>query len=166
MTPVTNDIQSLYKDYAFIKDQACPGKAKPIARVITEWDDVISRTYEAPKKWHLVVFSPLDKAYAKDPAFFRVKGLDKCRRFFKKPSAYVMTREIHDCAKVHVNALVCTEQDIQHVLRNNSIYCNKYYVHVQQLSTPGDRYRALSYITKESKIRTFEKYLDYLIHSK
>lgn len=157
------DLQQRYQEYSFLPvPSEASGKTKSEARVSTIWQDIISRTYEIPFKWHLVVFSPINKAYIKDPDFFKVKGLDKCRAMFKRPQAYIMTREILDCEKVHVNALVCTDQDLS--LRNNLIYCNKYFVHVQPLPLFADRDRALSYITKETDKRSFTKYLDYLTY--
>lgn len=164
MTPVTR-IQKMYQSYAFLPEkQAEPVESKTEDRVSIQWESIISRTYEKPFDWYLVVFSPINKAYTKDPDFFKVKGLDKCRMMFKKPQAYVMTREIHNCQKIHVNGLVCTDQDL--MKRNTTIYCNKYYVHVQRLPLPVDRDRVLTYITKEATKRTYLKYLDYLHYSR
>ncbi len=164
MTPVTS-IQKMYQSYAFLSEnQAEPIETKSEDRVSIIWESIISRTYEKPFSWYLVVFSPINKAYDKDPDFFKVKGLDKCRLMFKKPQAYIMTREILDCEKIHVNALICTDQDL--TTRNKKIYCNKYFVDVQTCPLPIDRDRVLTYITKESTKRSYLKYLDYLHYSR
>lgn len=169
MTPVTN-IQKLYQQYAFLDEKGHNFQAKqdveatPVDNVSNIWNTIVKRSYEKPNEWYLVVFSPINKAYAKDPDFFKVKGLDHCRKMFKKPSAYILTREIHNCEKIHVNALVCTDQDL--MKRNTTIYCNKYYVHVQHLALPIDRDRVLTYITKEKTKRTYLKYLDYVHYTR
>lgn len=163
MTPVTK-IQQLYQEYAFLPDPQPKASdcSEAEMNVSTIWQTIIDRTYEAPYKWYFIVFAPIDRAYAQDPDFFRIKGLDKCRSMFKKPQAYILTREILDCAKIHVNALVCTDQDL--LKRNTKIFCNKYYVHAQLVDRHHSSLnKVLSYITKESKKRrTLYKYLDYL----
>ncbi len=162
MTPVKNDIQALYSDYAFITEpepEALVQRSGDESYLLME--DIVGRSFESPYSWYLVVFSPLDRPYEKDPDWFTVKGLSKCRDMFKKPQSVILTREILDCKKVHINVLVCTDQDLSR--RNNKIYCNKYYVFAQRLNTPADRQRVLAYITKEMDNRTFVKYLDYII---
>lgn len=111
----------------------------------------------------MVVFKPFDRAYERDPCFFQVKGLDKCRKLFKRPTAYIMTREII-ASKIHVNSLVATTENL--IDYHDSSYCSKYKVHVSELHNLGDRQRVLVYITKEGKKRTFIKYLDYIVYSK
>ncbi len=172
MTPVTEKYFD-YKQHAFLPDTGyIPSKLFALANdevgetnvelsATNIWTNIVRRTYEKPNNWYFVVFCPLDKPYDKDPDFFKVKGLDKCRSFFKKPQAYIMTREILDCEKIHVIALVCTTQDL--MLHNKKIYCNKYYVDVQLCPLPADRDRVLTYITKEKTKRSpYLKYLDYL----
>ena len=162
-----NQVRAMYSEYAFIDDngtvRAKPAQAKPKAEATTKWDHIVERSYEEPVKWYLIVFKPYDKPYGRDPAFFIHRGLDKCRKLLKRPHAYVMTREIK-AAKVHVNAIAATSQDI--LRHHDQSYCSKYKIHVQLLHNLGDRRRALAYITKESNERTFEKYRDYLVHSK
>lgn len=164
-------IEELYKDYAFIEDprngegEACCSEAK--VEAITKWSTtmgaIIERSYERPIEWFLIVFKPYDKPYAKDPAFYAVKGIDKCRKLFKRPQAYILTRETQ-AQKVHVNAIVATDQDL--LKYHDQSYCSKYKTHVQLLNSLADRQRALAYITKEGTSRTFTKYLDYLIYSR
>lgn len=154
-----------YTEYAFM-DPSEAGSANEVetgAHQLMDYDNaksVVSRTYESPVQWYFVVWKPFNRAYEKDPDFFRVKGLDKCRQMFKKPNAYVVTRET-ESTKVHINAVVATSQPLD--AKHETSYCNKYKVHVQRLSTLGDRLDVLSYITKENRDRSFTKYLDYLI---
>lgn len=118
----------------------------------------IMRTYE-DGFWWFIVFKPLNAPYEKNPDWFRNKGLDHCRKMVKHPSTYISTREIN-ASKVHVNMIVHTStNDV--LKRHDTIYCNKYKIHVSVLLGLADRQRVLAYITKESKDRTFERYLDY-----
>lgn len=151
------ELLDMYQEYAFLPDDAERSQDAGDAEV--EANSIMDRTYEAPYKWYYIVFKPFDAPYAKDADFFKVKGLDKCRKMFKKPQALILTREILNCEKVHINALVCTDQDL--LLRHNKSYCNKYKLHVSLLSEKRDRLNVLSYILKELKERSFLKYLDY-----
>lgn len=167
---VERSIMAQYQEYAFINDSV---NGKVVGRAaagvdgavngITKWEllmrRTISRTYEDPVKWYFIVFKPYNAPYERDPDFFKVKGLDKCRKLLKAPQAYILTRET-DSSKVHVNMLVATSQELLH--RHDQSYCSKYKLHVEQLDTLGARRRVLAYIIKESKKRTFIKYLDYL----
>lgn len=127
---------------------------------LTSMRIICDRTYEDNLKWYFVVFKPFNKPYLKDPDWFAVKGLDNCRQHFKKPSAYILTREI-EAEKIHINALVCTSTPPIH----DSVYNNKYKLHVKLLLTIIDRQSVLTYITKEFHNKTPLRYLDYL-HSK
>lgn len=162
-------MEHFYNQYAFIDGTA---EAKPVAgeaedEAIYKWkldmERVITRTYESPFQWYLVVFKPFNKPYLKDSAYFSIKGIDKCRKLFKRPLAYIFTRET-EAKKVHINAIVLSDQDLNRL--HDQSYCSKYKLHVQQLHNVGDRQRALAYITKEHSKRTFTKYLDYLVYSK
>lgn len=162
------DIQEQYTEYAFIMQQNGESEARCSEAKIeasTKWlqpmKAIIHRSYEETN-WYLVVFKPYDKAYEKDKDWFAVKGLDSCRKLFKKPEAYILTREVN-ASKIHVNAIVATKIDMSY--KHDKTYCNRYKIHVSQLRHVSDRISALDYITKESKDRTFVKYLDYL-HSK
>lgn len=146
-----------YSEYAFI-DQAEPeAEANAEAGAIVKWAQIIERTYEEPDKWYLVVFKPFNKTYSKWLEWYTFKGLDNCRKYFKRPTAYIMTREI-EAQKVHINALVCTSTPPV----DGVVYNNKYKVYVSELSTLGDRRRVLAYITKEFRNRPYNLYLDYL----
>lgn len=128
--------------------------------MVTNTRHLVDRSYE-DGRWYYATFVPLNKAYEKDEDWFKVKGLSKCRDLFKKPDVVIMTREILNCKKVHINALVYTS--IKPKLNNKSTYCNKYYVHLQICDTLHDRRTVLFYIIKETRKRTFVRYLDYII---
>lgn len=163
-------VLALYNDYAFIDERTGKGEDRAggaVVEAMTNWyhlmEGIVANTYELPVRWYLVIFKPYNAPYGRDPDFFKVKGIDKCRKLFRKPLAYVVTREV-EAEKVHVNAIVATEQKLES--QHDRSYCSKYKLHVQQLNTLGDRQRALVYITKEHKQRTFIKYLDYITYSR
>lgn len=151
-------IQHLYKDYAFINPSEAQNRRCAVEDVGEESleEQLIARSYEKPFKWYFVVFAPYDDPYNKDPDWFKVKGMDTCRLCFKKPQVNIMTREILDCEKVHVNSLVCTDQ----VLTDGHNYRNKYRMYVRQPCTLFDRQTILTYIQKERTLR--KPYLQYL----
>lgn len=157
-------LQKLYQQYAFIDDG--PSEAESVggagAEAINIWRTILDRSYEG-SKWYFVCFKPFNKAYEKNKEWFAIKGLDHCRKLFKRPQAYLLTRET-DATKVHINALVCTSQDVTSL--HETSYCNKYKLHAVELLTKGDRRRILTYITKEMVSRTFIKYLDFLTYSR
>lgn len=156
-----NFTQDDYQDYAFLSGPSeAENRSATEMSVMTNMPSLSGNTYEDPVKWYYVVFSPIDRAYSKDPEWFQIRGMSKCRDMFKKPEEVYLTREILHCEKTHVNAIVATTQDV--TLRNSKIYCNKYYVYVQQLLGPLDRERSMSYITKESRERPFIRYLDFI----
>lgn len=164
---VERSIMAQYQEYAFInnsvngkgEDRATEG----VVEAITQWEHlmeaIIRRSYERPIQWYYIVFKPYNAPYGRDPDFFKVKGLDKCRKILRAPQAYILTRET-DAEKVHVNMLVATSQDLLSL--HDQSYCSKYKLSVQSLRTLGDRRRVLTYLLKESKTRTFIKYLDYI----
>lgn len=163
-----NRIQKLYSTYAF--QNMAEGAGEAVAEATSKLHEpdalvmgkqIIERTYELPCKWYYIVYKPFSKPYARDPDFFKVKGLDKCRKSLRKPLAYIMTRETL-AAKVHINAIVCTTEDL--LLKNDQSYCSKYKLYVSELKSIGDRRRVLDYIMKEASLRPFIKYLDYLIY--
>lgn len=172
------NLQELYNEYSFI-DSSGTAEAKTIAgeaedEASIKWHHlsdslgqkmgaIIKRSYERPIYWYLVVFKPYNKAYEKDIDWFKVKGIDKCRKLFKRPSCYLLTREILS-QKVHVNAIVATSQDL--IVQHDQSYCNKYKLHVQMLHNLSDRLFALTYVTKEREQRSFVNYLDYIIYNK
>lgn len=165
------EVLALYNEYSFIDDERT-GKGEDraggaVVEAMTNWyhlmEGIVENTYELPVQWYLVIFKPYNRPYERDPDFFKVKGLDKCRKLFRKPQAYVVTREV-EAEKVHVNAIVATAQQLENL--HDQSYCSKYKLHVQILHSLGDRRRALAYITKEHKMRTFTKYLDYISYSR
>lgn len=160
---MTNIYQD-YQEYAFIDDPiSTESEAKLELGALTilrdKMETIVSRSYEG-KQWYFVVFKPFNKSYNKCPDWYAIKGIDSCRKYFKRPSAYILTRET-EAEKVHINALVCSENPPE----EGAVYNNKYKLHVDILPTLGDRLRVLTYILKEFPNRTFSQYLDY-IHSK
>lgn len=160
------NIQDDYQQYAFLLPQP-EAEVEALARTeaITKYSydnehfhKVLKRTYEDDYKWYLVVFKPFDKPYAKDQAWYQHRGIDAARRYFKKPQAFFITKEI-DAEKTHINALVCTNQ----VLRDGH-NTHKYKLGVTAAKDIGCRRTFLDYICKESLTRTFEKYKDYILY--
>lgn len=159
-----NKVQQMYNEYAFTESlPAEPENSR------NEEDGAynlmvpyINRTYESPFKWYLVVFKPYDKPYEQDREWFRFKGLSSCRNLFKKCQVALLTREIY-AAKIHINAVVCTDQDLMR--RHDTTYNNRYKIDVSELHRLCDRQNSLIYITKEEKDRSFANYLDYIISS-
>jgi len=152
MTSVSN-LQKAYSEYAFLAEGQNASGAVVEASLIGS--NIIARSYDA--KWYMVVFKPFNKAYEKDNAWFQFKGIDRCRKWLKKPLAYVFTREI-EAEKTHINAIVCTNDDL--MLKHEGVVANKYKLHIQQLKTLGDRQNALLYIQKER--RQLIEYIDYI----
>lgn len=156
------NIQELYKDYAFISSSEAQNRRCVVEDEGEEFH-LIRRSYEEPFKWYFVVFSPYDDPYNRNPDWFKVKGMDTCRLLFKKPQVNIMTREILDCQKIHVNALVCTDQ----LLQDGQNYRNKYRLFVKQLYTQHDRESVLAYIGKEKTLRKpYLKYLDWYTYGR
>ncbi len=162
------DILKIYQEYAFLPTSPEVEDERSVSQrydlIIQQTDKQIKRSHEAPCQWYFVVFSPLNNAYAKDPEWFKFKGLSKCRDLFKHPEEVILTREILDCEKIHINALVCCSEPPR--LNNKSTYCNKYYANLVQVPGLPDRIRIRDYILKEGKHRTLEKYLDIITYSR
>lgn len=154
-----DNIEKLYSEYAFINPSEAEGEGEAVTGAITNMLQVIKRSYE-DHKWYFVVFKPFNRAYDKNPDWFAIKGLDHCRKMFKSPAAYILTREVN-AEKIHINALVCTKENV--CLRHDKSYCNKYKIHVNEMTSVCDRHRVLAYITKENTSRPYVNYLDYLI---
>lgn len=153
-----------YSNYAFISEnvQVEDAQSKMKHEDMTNMLQLIGRTYEKPMKWYYVTFAPYNDPYERDSDWFKVKGMDYCRLFFKKPQVSILTRETI-ATKIHINALVCTDQDLE----TGQNYRNKYRLNVHELATLGDRRRILTYITKESTQRTpYLKYLDYYYYGR
>ncbi len=112
--------------------------------------------------WYYLVFKPLDAPYAKDKDWFKYKGIDKCRQKLGSHTRSLLTREIMDCAKVHINAMVYGPIKIYDL--NNKIAFNKYKILCVVINdTLDDRKRVLKYMLKETKKRSFKLYKDYLL---
>lgn len=154
-----SDICDEYQQYAFLPDPAIRGtQVNTVVDASLIGYQQVARSYD--EKWYFVVFKPFDRSYLKDPHWYQVKGLERCRKSLRQPlKAYVMTREI-DANKTHINALVCSGFDYMSI--DGSVLANKYKLHVQLLPSPADRHNVLRYIQKESAKRSFVKYLDYI----
>lgn len=114
--------------------------------------------------WYYVVFSPMNEAYIRDKEWFRYKGLDKCRQKIPRGSCNALTREILDCSKMHINALVRCKQNVVDLLDNKKAY-NKYHMYVSVVGdTPEDKKRVIRYMFKEASKRPFHLYQDYLYY--
>lgn len=162
-------LQVLYSDYSFI---GVPSKteteAKPVVdasynshSIQLDFIAAVKRTFEPPIRWYFIIWKPYDRAYKKHGKdWYLVKGMASCRRKLKKPEAYLLTREMN-AAKVHINGLVATHQNL--ALLHEKDHCNKYKIYCQQLHTKADVQNVLTYITKEESSRQFIKYLDYTL---
>ncbi len=133
-------------------------------RVNTVYDlfiDCIGVPNTVDYQWFFIVFAPMDNPYKLDPDWFRYKGLDKCRQKLVNHKQYVCTLETSDCAKVHVNALVYGPSKLFEL--NNKKCYHKYHMYVAIVeNTIDDRTRVLNYITKETLLRRFKLYRDYI----
>lgn len=166
------DIMEHYQEYAFIEDPAKPGsEGETVAEATIQVHDelttltrpLIERTYEEPIEWYYLVFKPFTRAYERNKDFFIVKAINTAKRAIKGAQVAIFTRETQS-AKVHVNAIVATQQPLLEL--HESCFRNKYKIYCQKLHTLSDRERVLNYSLKESKQRTFYKYLDYSIYSR
>ncbi len=129
--------------------------------VIDKYLHFVKRSYTGYNWFHLT-FKPYDVPYKKDSGWFATKSQDAVRKFLNKSSdLIIITREMLDCKKVHLNALVVSKSDLVDDLDNSSM-SNKYKVKVIKCEDYGHRLNVLNYIFKENKERRFVKYLDYL----
>lgn len=161
-------IQHAYSDYSFIEEAnevqrrsrvvEDEGEADDYMELYNLFHSIISRTYEEPYQYYFVIFKPYDDPYNRDPSWFKYKGIDKCRQLFKTPQYLLLTREV-DAKKIHVNALVCTDQDL--MKRHNTSYCKRYKLTVIHSPTILSRENRATYMLKEHKIRPFTKYIDF-----
>lgn len=128
------------------------------------FNPVITRSYEHPYKWYYIVWKPFNRSYDKDAQWYQTKGLDKCRRqISNKANAYLITREIV-AKKTHIHGLICSSQDLD-LLHQKNCY-SKYKMHVSSVLSQADRHRVTDYLLKESKNRSFKKYVDYVTFSR
>lgn len=183
MLYTTAQLQKMYTNYAFIdtdgtaRAQArCSGNAEdealPQDGYYEQIHSQVTRSYESGN-WYKLVFKPYNKAYNENRDRMTVKAIDICRRCFvhKKTkridmdfrSDYiVLSREIQDCTKVHVNALVHSENDLS--LLHGTTHAGKYKVYCELLVGGTTSRRSwLNYMFKERTKRRMLKYLDYLI---
>lgn len=159
-------IQELYQEYQFIEaSEASEGEdgTGAIVQWYNKMETSIRRSYEDGERWYFIVFKPLNLQYSSSFSWYKTKGLDKCRKMLNGPSAYLFTREINS-TKVHINALVCTTDDLSH--KHDTVYCSKYKIYCKLLSNYGDRCRVMKYIVKESRDRSFIQFQDYIVYDK
>ncbi len=142
--------------------EAVAKSTKAYVTLYNTYLSTIRRTYELPYIWYYIVFQPMNIPYANNPDWFKAKGIDAIRKKFRlKTVTCILTRETLDCAKVHINMLICSSDKL---LRFHNGKCfHKYTMNVQKLSSLSDRENVLSYMCKEELKRTFVKYIDYLI---
>lgn len=164
-------VQQFYNEYAFIDSdgtaEAKPSAGEAVSEAISLWtqhrdhmEALAERTYEKPYKWYYVVFKPFNLPYERDKAWYEFKGLDACRKYFKRPKVAILSREIQ-AEKIHINALVCTDQFLKHGYSNR-----KYKLGVYEIHDIDGRRRTLKYLLKESGFRSFKLYLDYIFNPK
>ncbi len=121
----------------------------------------ITRSYEKPYNWYLLVFSPMDVPYENDPEWFMIKGLDRIRDKFRLHETFLITRELN-ATKVHANMLICSKTDLTKMDARKCFH--KYHIKAQYIcNSLCDREHVYNYITKEFKEREPVKYLDYVI---
>ncbi len=113
-------------------------------------------------QWFYVVFKPLNVPYKDDRDWFRYKGLDKCRQKLGVHTRSVLTLEITDCAKCHVNALVYAPTGVFDL--HNKVAYHKYKIYCVIINDHyDDRLKVLKYMFKEANWRKLALYKDYLI---
>lgn len=161
------DMQEQYQEYAFLEEtsEASVGEAEAEANLkmvadiwktnFSFFKTIMNRSYEN-RKWYLVVFKPFNHSYKMHYEWYQHKGLDACRKYFKDVDFLLLTKE-EEAAKTHVNALVCTKTPPV-----DGRSTRKYKLCVKPVPGLGDRLYVLNYICKESLIRTFELYRDYM----
>lgn len=119
----------------------------------------LNRTYEKEELYFLV-FKPFNKTYKDNFSYYNNKALDAIRKNINNngTSDYFISREIKS-KKVHYNALCYSKEDfVQLYDKKNRL--NKFRVHCKRIPK-RDRWRVMSYITKESRVRPFIQYRDY-----
>ncbi len=130
------------------------------------YEHFVKRSYSG-YNWFHITFKPYDVPYKKDSGWFAVKCQDAIRKFLSKScDLIIITREMLDCKKVHMNALVVSTRDLVEDFDNTS-FSNKYKMRVNKCGDYGDRFNVLMYIFKENDTkkkhnRRFIKYLDYV----
>lgn len=140
-------------------------------RQIHEANAIVARTHESPIKLYSLTFKPFNKTYNN-----LFNGIDHIRKKIAGNMSYeslIITREIY-ANKTHYNALIYTIDDAM-ILHDK--HTNLYMIHVQQVTATyrsSEVLRTLrenidgvfNYITKETKVRTFKKFIDYYVHDK
>lgn len=132
-----------------------------IDNLVEIYRPIVDRTYEKPLYWYFLTFKPLDKPYKKDKNWFLFKGMEKVKDKLRGCETLFLTRETM-AVKVHINALVCTKQDLTKL--HNKVCYHKYKIYCDKLYEASNRKRVLKYMCKEIGERKFEKYLDYLYY--
>lgn len=121
----------------------------------------IKPLYPVCNKEFYVVFKPLNRAYV--PDWFKTNSLRKLMDWARqkfKPTAMVLTREYRGCAKVHINLLCTTSEDITKF--HEKIILNKWMLYVKEVDSNADR--VLSYMYKDAKTYSFYDHVDYVIY--
>lgn len=134
-------------------------------QLVDMYSALTQRSYELPYRWYYVVFKPFNDSYSKDPYVYEYP-LGTCSDYIRSKSELsISTREIK-AAKVHVNSLVVSRQDLTRLDGTNITKRGlKYKLHVSLLESRQHRQNTLEYILKESAIRPFILYTDHIANA-
>lgn len=121
---------------------------------------IVERSYEEPLKLFQLTFKPFDEGYDPDYPIMHAAKKYMWNQKHINLHAYVFTREILHCAKVHANAMIFSKDDLSYL---HDKFTNHFKVYCRQIPM-WDKYRLHNYIIKESKERFMFKYTDILIY--
>lgn len=125
------------------------------------YNHFIKPLYPVCNKEFYVVFKPLNRAYV--PDWFKQNSLRKLSDWARqkfKPTAMVLTREYRGCAKVHINLICSTSEDIMKF--HEKIVINKWMLYVKQIDSHHSR--VLSYMYKDANHYSFYDHVDYVLY--
>lgn len=121
----------------------------------------IKPLYPIFNKEYYVVFAPLDRGYV--PDWFKANSLNKLKDWARqkfKATAMVLTREYRGCAKVHINLLCTTSEDL--TTFHQKIILNRWKLYVKLVD--NDPTKVIDYIYKDAKLYTFNVDKDYMLY--
>jgi len=112
-----------------------------------------------------IVCKPYNSNYAANPKLFQKGCFDYLRKYFgfTKNHLYFMTKEVN-AAKTHVNILYVQNNlnDETDMFYYENSKTKNYKYSVQEVSSQLDAVRVLTYMIKESHVRRFNLYSDYI----
>lgn len=165
----TSDDMSQDTDCETDCDQDCdPDCELDCGSIFQNYDKVISwpiikRSFENLFCFYLV-FKPFNINY--DDEFNCVKHVKKYLLNKKNIDTMIITREILDCAKIHVNVMIWTTA--LHRLKYHLLdgkQTSKYRIKSSYVKTAVDKFRVHEYIIKESKKRWMYPSNDIVIYT-